>query len=306
MIGRYPYLEWCRLGVLVVLVSLLVCGCGKLGQTVAVWYVTRQLHVYFNLDTEQKAFVKARLVQQLTDVQRHDQQGIFRFFNALKHDVQEGVTEETLQALYDDYKVIVSRIVLRVLPDVSAFLATLSEAQLDHVMQKIADDQDAEEKRRSALSPQEQAEHRDVYVVKKVKAWTGKLSAAQRQAIVTWYDEIPPFPDWWEAHQQDQLERFIGFLRTYPGSQRIQHELTQIWQARDARRSLEVRDMMAERATGWRRFFIKTNATLTAKQRSKVVAKIDQYERRLRRFFGTGDRGITRHTVPMVGGVHDL
>ena len=46
--------------------------------------------------------------------------------------------------------------------------------------------------------------------------------------------------------------------------------------------------MRAKRATGWRQFFIKTHAILSIKQRSKVVAKIEQYERRLRSFFATG------------------
>lgn len=288
MTGKYPYLEYRRLGVIVVLVSTLVYGCGKLGQTVAVWYVTHQLQEYFALDTEQKTFVKIRLVRQLADVQQHDQQGISRLLYTVKHHVQEGVTEETLQALYDSYKVIESRIVRRVLPDVSAFLATLSEEQLDHMLHKIAADQNAEEERRAAMSAHEQAAQRDRSMVKKVQAWSGKLSAAQRRTIVAWYHEIPPFPDWWGAYRQGQFERFVGFLRTSPGAQRIQHELTHIWQSQDASRSHEAREMRAKRATGWRQFFIKTNATLTAKQRFKVVAKLEQYERRLRRFFDTG------------------
>ncbi len=288
MTGKYQYLRCRNVGVIVVLVSLLVCGCGTLGQTVAVWYVTQQLQAYFDLDTEQKKFVKTRLVRQLADVQQHDQQSIFRFLYTVKHDVQKGVTEETLQALYDNYKVIASRIVRRVLPDGSAFLASLSEAQLDHILHKIADDQDAADERHAAMSAQEQAEQRDRSVVKKVQAWTGKLSAAQRHAIVAWYHEIPPFPDWWRAYRQGQFERFIGFLRTSPGAQRIQHELTHIWQSKDVSRSHEAREMRAKRATGWRQFFIKTHAILSIKQRSKVVAKIEQYERRLHSFFATG------------------
>jgi hypothetical protein len=183
--------------------------------------LVRNLDQYFDLNKEQKRFLKERLKY---DLNLHRETGIpehIGFLKGVQARVEKGLNEEIVEWMYAAMKKQFDLVMDRFSGDLVTFMMTLEPEQVDHFEGKLAE-QDREDEKRRKKDSEIKPEDRNEDVIDSFEDWFGPLSDTQQKEILQLLEQMSEISKERNDPDQNNSERlaarkdFIKALRREP------------------------------------------------------------------------------------------
>lgn len=144
------------------------------------WY----LRDYVELDPGQRSQLQ-HSVETLLAWHRESEIGRYAaFFHELAADTASPLPPGRLEAARQELEAFWDDIGRRVAPDAAALLSTLSDAQVESLLERMAREDDELARESAGRSPEQRAARRGKSLTRQVERWTGRLDASQRSLVV--------------------------------------------------------------------------------------------------------------------------
>lgn len=180
------------------------------------WFITWQISGYFDLEKDQKAQLRETVSRSLDWVRTEQLPAYASLLRAIAAEAGTGqLTASRWQAIYDQMIVIFDDFLRQVIPDAAAFLSTLSDSQVEYLMDKLEEENAELTEEYSGSTPQERQKRRQKAIVKGIQRFTGRLDSDQKATIETsvasMYDNSEEWLEgrrlWQKAFRKLLLER---------------------------------------------------------------------------------------------------
>ena len=183
--------QWLRTRLLLGAILFLLTACGvKSGYNKLDWLITAYVDDYVTLDTEQRSLLQRQLNAQLS---WHRQEQLPRYacwIARLRTDLVNGLTTGELEGHDAELRTHWHALMRRLAPDFMRLLATASDTQIDELRANFERKTKKYKSKYVDLPAAERHENRSARMKKRLKRWTGPLTAAQEQAVDAWSERI--------------------------------------------------------------------------------------------------------------------
>lgn len=260
---------------------LLVSGCSmvRVGynqlDNVAAWMA----HDYFDLESAQRDQFAQRF-EKLHAWHRHEELPEYaRFLGDIRQRAAKGLRADDMLWVVDGFRQRYARIAARSAADAADLLATLTDAQVEHVRKQL--DKDNAKFVKEHRSDENEATRRraaDRRALSQLRDWVGSLSDAQEERIRALLRDVPLVD---QLRHQDRLRRqreFLDLLKLRRGerkafAQKIGDWL-QHWEAgREPAQARAFENSWRKRAE----FYAAVDRMLTAEQRSHLLHRLQDF-----------------------------
>jgi hypothetical protein len=268
-----------RLWAMALSCSLLVlagCSATRLLYNNLDWLAFEALDERFDVRADQVDGVERRL-EQLHDWHRRTQLPAYRrTLSDLAARVADGLSLADLNWLESRIEIHRLALVERLVPDLAAFLADLDNAQIARFAE-VSEKQLTEDAEPLGLEPADRAAQRLDAFIERIEPWTGTLSQAQTTALAANVGRQPDLLGAWISHRRERRDALLTVLADRPQAAEIEALLFGWW--RDLEKGYPG-DYAVARAAARDALFdllVKLDASLDAKQRKRVVERLDDY-----------------------------
>ena len=263
----------------ILLLAIVLAGCGpRLVYPHLDWLIPWYVSDYISLDSDQKNMLDARLLKVLDWHCRTQLPAYATTLRALGRDLAnrfQPVDAAALQAYNGRLMALWKELLQQIGPDITAILATATDAQVDELFQNLEKQNHKFKKKYVDLPPDELIQNRAERMVKRTEYWISKLNPEQKQAVSDWSLQLAPIAvDWLRNREivQAEARRQLAHRHDNPGFQ-------------DAMRELIINPDSMRKAEFQRKIDINTavtinilaqlNQLLTEKQRSYLLNRIE-------------------------------
>lgn len=270
----------CRL-LLLALTLLLLAGCSMVrvgyGQldTVVVWMA----HDYFDLEPAQRELLAKRF-ERLHEWHRREQLPDYaQFATEIGTRAQRGFAAGDVLWLVDGMKARYAVMAARAAPDAAELLATLSNAQIEHLRREF-DDMNRKflRENRTRESTAQRRQHQQRNTLKQIREWVGPLTEAQEARIFALLQQVPLTDG---LRHEDRLRRQREFLKLLEArntdraafTKRFSDWLVHWEQNRPPELARNFEDAWKRRAE----FYEAVDKMLTPGQRSHLTGRVQEY-----------------------------
>ena len=193
---------------------LAIAGCGLVkvgyrnGDTVGLFMIDR----YFDLTSEQEAFVKPRLHQLLVWHRKTQLPEYVAFGRELQRLAMQPITLADIDAVGDEARRRATTTIDRALPDMADLALQLTPDNIKVLQKKFADDTD--KWRGEYMKGDVERQHKARYerTLDRVEEWYGRLSSEQRDRVREWSDARPMNNDIELAERQRRQQELVALL----------------------------------------------------------------------------------------------
>ena len=162
------------------------------------WY----LRDYVDLDPDQRSQLQ-HSVEALLAWHRDSEVGRYAaFFRELAADTASPLPPGRLEAARQELEVFWDDIGRRVAPDAAALLSTLSDAQVESLLDRMAREDDELVRESAGRSPEQRAARRSKSLIRQVERWTGRLDPSQRGLVADAARELRGDTEGWLASRK--------------------------------------------------------------------------------------------------------
>jgi hypothetical protein len=119
-------------------------------------------------------------------------------------------------------------------------------------------------------------EKRTKFTVGAIEHWTGDLSSAQQQLVARQIGAWPDLSEEWSRYRTARADGLIELLSTRPAPGTVERYLAARWLAHDGRGAALQAGVAAVRE-GIVDLLVAVDASLTAEQRARLLAKLRHY-----------------------------
>ncbi len=207
---------------LVALVALCGCSAVKIGYNhadmVGLFYLDR----YFDLHDEQEATARQELRALVAWHRRHELPIYAERIEALRTATTREAVPADLDSLDADLRATLDRILAQAGPVAVELLAGLSEAQVDHLRKRFADDNEKFADDWLSPSPAKVRDRLFDKTLEQMERWYGDFTREQRRQIRAWSDARPYDAKLMLAERERRQKEFVdlvqGLRRDHPGA----------------------------------------------------------------------------------------
>ncbi len=215
--GRFPRTRRLRLAVVLLSVAILGgCISTRFVYNQLDWFITWQLSGYFDLEKPQKQQLRDTVSRTLDWVRTEQLPDYANLLRAIAREAGSGeLTTSRWEAIYAQMIVLFDNFLRHVIPDAVAFLSTLSDAQVEYLLDKLEEENEELADEYSGTSPEQRQRRREKAIVKGMQRFTGKLNSDQKalvsNAVGSMYDNSEEWLEgrrlWQQAFRSLLLER---------------------------------------------------------------------------------------------------
>ena len=261
---------------LAALAFLTSCSSLRVGYSFADWYLVSEIDDMFDLDSTQKQKVD-ELVDQLHHWHKTEEiPRIIVMLDQAADRMKPSLSQNDLNWLSKELVDMKIRTVNQVADEVSVLLTTLSDQQIDHLEQALAE-QNEETEEKLSMPLDEWEEERRERTIETLNDWFGSLDEQQERELLaaTDFDRTAR-----RRHHVQTIavqKRFVAFLRTKPSAAEIKSTLSSWIIAPDTYYSDEYREFRSQQRKKRAAFYLKLNRTITERQRQTAIDKLMSY-----------------------------
>jgi len=273
--------------------ALALAACGRFAHLgVALAYanatalITWTVDDYVDLDRAQKEQVRSEVARAMAWHRAVELPGYGRFLASISERAGRPFSEAEVAQAWDEVRAAYVRVVERVLPEASAFLASLDERQLAHLERRFDEDNRKFVRESTKGTPQERRAEAVKRNVARIEDWTGRLSPPQR-AIVAAREEALPTIEERLADRRYRQSETLALARTRDPA-RIAAGLRRLLIDTDSWRRPEYRAKLGARDAATFLMIARLSATLTPEQRSHLRRRIQGYTQDIARLASSG------------------
>ena len=252
---------------------LCMSSCTSLTTRFAGWYVTREIDRYLDLTSEQQHVLRAHVDAQLSRLRRDELPKWLTLLRELRDQMDRGTSEVAIARLQRRTDALLDHTAHLLIPEVSQLLSKLDADQIAHFEREMLEEHEEKHEEEEALDEQ---------LVEAIESLVDDLQVTQQETIRRAARALPDRrPQRYRVDKQRILST-AALLRTHPGPQAIQQELTRLWTTRyDVLGPDCDRDSIR---TEQRRFFLLVDGTLSREQRDYAVEQLSDRIRSVKRF----------------------
>jgi len=256
-------------------------ACQGTTERVAGWYVTRKITQYLDLTSAQKDATRQDVDRTISVIRRTELSPWVSFLREVRQGIHDGLTDDLTAHLQRRYDQRLDAGVDLLTPRLSALLAQLNDAQVDHFTAKMHEDVDRLYEDREQPKGKQQRNF-EKKALKLVEDFVGDLSDEQETQVRALIRRIPDERAKQYEAAQKNLHEFRAFMGRHPDAPTIEGELRSMWAHRyDALgRGREMNVRRAEQ----RKWLIDVYRILDAKQRAHAEAELTDRINMLKRW----------------------
>jgi hypothetical protein len=269
-----------RYAVAVVLVALVAaCSFSRFAynqaDTAAAWMIDD----YFNLEGEQKQDFQKRFERVYAWHRAEQLPEYAAFLRTAKVRVQQGIKSDDVLWFVDGVRSRVRVAARHAAPEMAAFLATITPAQIENLKAKWEKD-NVKYVRENKINgtPEERIEVEAKKVSKAFKEWLTGLNTEQEQRVTTLVRELPPIYQFRYTERLRRQKEFLALLGHRSEERerftaRVSEWLANWDRGRSAEDQKRLDAWWAKRAE----IFATLDKSLTAEQRTASLARVQRY-----------------------------
>lgn len=157
------------------------------------WFITWQLSGYFDLEKEQSQQLRATVSRQLEWVRVEQLPAYAELLRAIAGEAGTGeLTPSRWEAIYAQMIALFDEFLRHVIPDAVAFLSTLSDDQVEYMIEKLQEENEELAREYSGRTPEQRQRRREKAIIKGMQRFTGRLNGDQKalvsSAVASMYD----------------------------------------------------------------------------------------------------------------------
>jgi hypothetical protein len=213
-----------RILIILLAVAVLSACTSPFAYRHADWLLVWKIDQYFDLNRDQRAFVKGRLKEHLA---RHRTEALpvyEHFLTEVKTQATDGLTREELDWIFNRYQQLRADLVQRVLQDGAVLLTSMDDGQVQHLRKALRKENEKVERQVNEKVDKRLAKRANS-ALDLLKEWLGSMSREQEQRIRAWTFKLPdndhPRLVYLKAGQQELL----GLLQSKRDRQFLQQRL---------------------------------------------------------------------------------
>lgn len=196
--------------VIVLVIAAIVGGCisTRFIYNQLDWFITWQLSGYFDLEKEQSQQLRATVSRQLEWVRVDQLPAYAELLRAIAREAGTGeLTPSRWEAIYAQMIALFDEFLRHVIPDAVTFLSTLSDEQVDYMIDKLQEENEELAREYSGRTPEQRLRRREKAIIKGMQRFTGRLNTDQKalvsSAVASMYDNSE---QWLEGRRQWQQD----------------------------------------------------------------------------------------------------
>jgi len=266
-----------RIAIFLIAVVLMSCG-PRLVYPHLDWLIPWYLSDYISLDSDQKSMLGDRLSKLLDWHCRTQLPAYATTLRELRQDLARHsgqLNPAMLQAYSARLTVLWKELLQQIGPDITAILATATDAQIDELFVNLEKQNQKFKKEYVDLPPDELVQNRAERMVKRAKYLISKLNAEQKQAVTDWSSQLTPIAEDWLQNRrvvQAEARRLIASRHTDPGFKAAMQEFIinpEHMRSADYQRKIDINTTVTIN------FLVKLDRLLTTEQRSYLLDRLD-------------------------------
>ncbi|MCS6985571.1 MAG: DUF6279 family lipoprotein [Leptospiraceae bacterium] len=278
--------KYSRRGCLVLLILLFFSHCTgfllRIGYQNLDIFLYRRIDNYFDLNAEQKAWVKAKLKDFLT---WHRSQELVHYIAILDEVIgyaKDGFILEEIEIIWRKVEERRDILAAQLIPDAAYFLKTLTEEQIRHFEEKVEKEtKELEEEENLPLEKQEQR-RMDRYLTN-YEEWYGSLSKEQRDNLIFLAKKVPPLRKGLAAFRRQRMNEFLAHLRQKREDVNATAALLRRYFIKPIENyPPERREHMLAFVTSFKKFLVEADQLATYEQRANLLENLEKWRNRLR------------------------
>jgi len=185
------------------LLCLLLGACStKMAYNYLDWILEWYVGDLVSLTEDQQWQFRNALARQL-DWHRKKQLPLYvKSLDDLRNAINNGLTVEALQRIYHDQENGLNELIKQITPTLSELLATLSDSQVEQLMENLEEQNQELEDEYVKKSRDELVAQRAERMIDRAENWVGTLNESQTQLITNWSRQIRPTAEQWIANRR--------------------------------------------------------------------------------------------------------
>ena len=269
------------LPVITLIAALAVSSCTfrKLLLNNADWLAMRQIDSFFDINSKQRKQINPEVKATVAWVKSEKFPELSALLTEMKKAWELGITAEKLAEFDVRISAFRVEIVNQIATPAGVFLASLSDDQIKHLEQELADSNKRLEKL-VAMTPEEFASKRRDRVLENLEEWFGDLSKGDGEKLI---NVVGVNRDRVVTHLEGRRvsqKTFVDFLRTRPTPEAISAQL-KLW----ADQPETMRGAYADRYISWRKesqmTLLEIDKAITPEQRFLSLQRMQEFIRDL-------------------------
>jgi hypothetical protein len=267
---------------LAALLAAFVAGCSlvQLAYNHADQWLLREADRYLELTDPQRQRLRAALRERLEQHRATELAGFVDFFAEAERAASDGLGRDEVATLMTRLQRLAEASVGGTIPPIADVLAGLAPDQIDHLRTVLADDDRRYRKRYVKPAAQRRVEKRTKFTVGAIEHWTGELDSAQQQLVSRQIAAWPDLSEDWSRYRTARSDGLIELLRNRPEPAMVERYLTSRWLAHGGR-SPALQGGVTTVRDGIVDLLVAVDASLTAEQRARLLAKLRHYREEL-------------------------
>jgi hypothetical protein len=188
------------------------------------WYVSGLV----TLDEDQEWLFREALARELAWHRQQQLPLYIKSLDQLTDAINNGLTIGSLQQIYTEQENALRELSYRISPALTRLFTTLSETQIDQILENLEEQNQELEEDYVKKSPDELVKQRSERMIERIENWTGTLTSPQIQLIDLWSRQVKPASAQWIANRrawQAKLGTVLRYNRQSPEYAKLIEEL---------------------------------------------------------------------------------
>jgi hypothetical protein len=275
-VARFPRQAW-RL-VAAGLLAAWLAGCSLVGIAYdnADRWLLGQADAYLALRDDQRQSLRIALRQRLAEHRARELPSFVAFLDRVQRAAADGLDHAEVDGLATELQGLVRATAAGTLPALAAVLASLDDGQVEHLRQRLEEDDERFRKGSVVPAAERRAGRRAKTAVRSLEHWTGDLRADQRARVAELTRAWPDAAAQWYDYRTARTAGLVELLRARPDAGAVQAYLAARWVAHDWRNP-----GLGESASALRRgvvdLIVAVDGSLSAGQRAAFLERVRGY-----------------------------
>jgi hypothetical protein len=244
------------------------------------WVITWRLNSYFSLEEEQEKMLRQTVGNSLEWLRTEQLPVYAELLRAIAADAESRqLSGERLGAIFLQVIELYDAFLRQIMPDVVSFLSSLSDEQVEYLIDKLMEENEELAEEYSGTTSEERLARREKASIKNFQRFTGRLNADQRMLVVNAVSGMHDNSEEWLAGRRSWQQDFRTLLLERPASEEFQARLLAISLDPNYMDSAEYREQ------------VEANQLIVLNMMTDVIASLDdkQMARFTRRINGFAD-----------------
>ena len=265
---------------LVILVCLFLAGCSttRFAYNQLDWILVWYIGGYFSLDDEQEEEL-AKIVRRNIEWHRHEQ---LPEYVQLLRELQEQnasklLDQQRLDYFYAEFIRLWDEFIVHVTPEVTTFLALLSQEQLDEFIENLEESNQELWDEYAGTTLEERQKKRSKAAIKGIERFYGGLNRDQKALVRTSMAGLHDISEEWMAGRRLWQQEFRNLLAAPPPEPAFTEQMLNLMLDPNQFDTREYRDLVDENRRLMQQMTVDLNETLTERQRKKFDKRVAKF-----------------------------